>query len=243
MPGKGKYAAARALIGQSEDVVPLLLRIQVLIRDTQDAESVTNFILLQGSQNVCCVELLNAAVLPRCDLIGIDEVQRNFLFDNLALTIFISYNTASSDKFHLDTVEEGLAVELELLASLFINRTIDYEKVDNFLHPVKHPDQRPTLLKVLYRLPGLSLRDEPVTRAADSFGCEERLHVLKHVVEQWVLPLQVWRSLYSSCPLQAVSEKVWVCGHLRLRWNFGVRSFAFWLDSLDHILNYLFLIN
>ena len=87
---EGERAATVLQIGQPEYEVPLVARIQVLIRDREDGIRVRHIVLLQRRVDLCRVELEVGPVLSCRDVVHLEEVCWKRLFGHyFAVPLFL----------------------------------------------------------------------------------------------------------------------------------------------------------
>jgi len=113
--GERRYTTARGLVSEPLDKAPFFPRVQVLIGETQDAESVPRPVLLQGIDYISGVVLLIPCELPLADFVFDEEVHGQALpLNSLPTRQGFEDDAAQAHNLDGEWVEESLAVGLEL---------------------------------------------------------------------------------------------------------------------------------
>ena len=159
MPVERESTAAVLQVGQTEDEVPLLLRVEVLICDGQNAECVSHCVIAESIVNIGSIQLEVGAVLPRRDIVSLEEVGRHSLFgDRLSVPLLLLKLGVRFCDFDADTVVESLAVLFELCDSRVTDGIVNDKQIDRAGAPWVMPlDERAATLVCLDILPTLFL--------------------------------------------------------------------------------------
>jgi len=160
---KGEDSAAVRGRCEAEDIVPFVPRVQILIGHCQHTEHVFDLICLQRFQYLSSMQLLYILVQSWWDVVRGDKVSGKRVLDCfLALSVLLVKAVTWVDELDLDSSEVCLTVYQQLVLSLYCDRVVDQEQIDDFLHSW-HPCNVGTSRRKLFDcLPSFLLGHQPV---------------------------------------------------------------------------------
>ena len=119
MPAKWEHSGTIIKICETKDKVPRIIRVEVLVCHTEDAECILCLILKQSFIDFFRLELKDAAVVSAWDIVGTEEVIGYFLYSCFPIGKSAHDQFATGvNYFNITSAEIGLTVRFEHLTRL-----------------------------------------------------------------------------------------------------------------------------
>ena len=121
MPAEREYTSSPSSKSDTVHKVPFFFRIEILVSECQEAESVRCLVLSKSLIYFSGIELLDTIVYPLFDIMMLVEVNGCLNDCGFALFWLVDNFFARANKFNFTCPEESLTICLELCAHFLVN--------------------------------------------------------------------------------------------------------------------------